>query len=124
VEWLVVDSATLYIENDQKAYPFTEYLPCHEIPETSNIFSSAAPRSHLCLADEFASIISSWNTDSSGEKGISNGVIIGIVVGGVVLIVATGIVGFVFGRKCCTPKKEEPASGISPVPLYVSNSWV
>jgi hypothetical protein len=90
LEWLTIDSATLYLELHHQAYPFNEYSLCFNKTESSDFFSANISQSGFCTVEEFSHIMASWkNDDSSSGNSLSPGAIAGISIGAVVLAVLT-----------------------------------
>jgi hypothetical protein len=99
VEILSADSTTLYIENGQVAYPFSEYAPCVGLASSTGRFSESAPKSAICTEDRFVEIISGWKgANSQTGGGIGAGAIAGITVGSVLIVVVVAIVAFCIGK--------------------------
>jgi hypothetical protein len=101
VEQLSGDSALIYIENEHAAFPFSEYATCVALASAVGRFSESAPKSTICIGNQFVEIVSGWK-DASAQAGggIGAGGIAGIAVGSVAGVAVVAIVAFCIGKKC------------------------
>jgi hypothetical protein len=122
-----MESATVYIERQYQAYPFSEYSPCFAIKEASRFFSADVGQSRFCNPEEFETIMAGWkNENSAGGTGLSPAVIAGISIGSV-LVIATVVTIIICLVKRWRPlplsqRSLEPQSTLNG--LYPNDAWV